>query len=162
MMLVQNKKQRGFTLIELLVALVLLALIATSAAPLMQVSAKRDKEQELKRALWQVRDAIDDFKQAVEDGRIEQSDELSGYPTSLAQLVEGMEDQLDPDHKKIYFLRRIPRDPFATDTNASNSNTWGKRSYESSFDDKEAGDDVYDIYSLSEAVGLNQQPYREW
>ncbi|HEB29059.1 MAG TPA: general secretion pathway protein GspG, partial [Porticoccus sp.] len=105
---------------------------------------------------------IDDFKQAVEDGRIEQSDELSGYPTSLAQLVEGMEDQLDPDHKKIYFLRRIPRDPFATDTNASNSNTWGKRSYESSFDDKEAGDDVYDIYSLSEAVGLNQQPYREW
>ncbi|HEC74973.1 MAG TPA: type II secretion system protein [Methylophaga aminisulfidivorans] len=162
MMLVQNKKQRGFTLIELLVALVLLALIATSAAPLMQVSAKRDKEQELKRALWQVRDAIDDFKQAVEDGRIEQSDELSGYPTSLAQLVEGMEDQLDPDHKKIYFLRRIPRDPFATDTNTSNSNTWGKRSYESSFDDKEAGDDVYDIYSLSEAVGLNQQPYREW
>lgn len=162
MMVFQNKKQRGFTLIELLVALVLLALIATSAAPLMQVSAKRDKEQELKRALWQVRDAIDDFKQAVEDGRIEQSDELSGYPTSLAQLVEGMEDQLDPDHKKIYFLRRIPRDPFATDPTISNTQTWGKRSYESSFDDKEAGDDVYDIYSLSDAVGLNQQSYREW
>lgn len=154
--------KRGFTLIELLVALMLLALIVTAAAPLMQMTAKRNKEQELKKSLWQIRDAIDAYKQAVDDGRVEKSDEQSGYPASLNELVEGVDDAQDPKHKKIYFLRRIPRDPFTNDDGLSNEKTWGLRSYESSFDEPEAGEDVYDVYSLSNGVGINQQPYREW
>lgn len=157
-----QKKTQGFTLIELLVALVLLALIVTSAAPLMQMTVKRNKEQELKRALWQMRDAIDDYKEAVEDGRIDMSDDKTGYPSSLQELVDGVENAQDPDNKKIYFLRRIPRDPFATDDSLSNAETWGLRSYESSFDEGEASDDVYDVYSLSNAIGINKQPYKEW
>ncbi|MAX50831.1 MAG: general secretion pathway protein GspG [Methylophaga sp.] len=158
----KRSTQQGFTLIELLVSLTLLALIVSSAAPLVQLSAQRNKEQELKRALWQIRDAIDAYKQAVDDGRIELSDDVSGYPQSLQILVDGVEDAQDPEHKKIYFLRRIPRDPFASDPSLSNAETWGLRSYESSFDDNSAGEDVYDVYSLSNGMGINQQPYKEW
>lgn len=160
--MILQKKHHGFTLIELLVALVLLALIVTSAAPLMQLTVKRNKEQELKRALWQIRDAIDAYKEAVDDGRIEMSDDKSGYPRSLQQLVDGVENAQDPDNKKIYFLRRIPRDPFATDNSLSNAETWGQRSYANSFDEREGGEDVYDVFSLSKDIGINQQPYREW
>lgn len=155
-------KHGGFTLIELLVSLVLLALIVTSAAPMMQLSAKRNKEQELKKALWQIRDAIDAYKQATDDGLIKKSIDQSGYPPTLHQLSEGVENGIDPKKRKIYFLRRIPRDPFATDATLSADETWGKRSYSSSFDEPEAGDDIYDVYSLSKEIGINQQPYREW
>lgn len=155
-------KHRGFTLIELLVSLVLLALLVSSAAPMMQLSAKRNKEQELKKALWQIRDAIDHYKQAVDDGLIKKSIDQSGYPPSLKALVVGVENTQDPKKRKIYFLRNIPRDPFANDSSLSADETWGKRSYTSSFQAPEAGDDVYDVYSLSGEVGINQQPYREW
>lgn len=155
-------KHRGFTLIELLVSLVLLALLVSSAAPMMQLSAKRNKEQELKKALWQIRDAIDHYKQAVDDGLIKKSIDQSGYPPSLKALVVGVENTQDPKKRKIYFLRNIPRDPFANDSSLSADETWGKRSYTSSFQAPEAGDDVYDVYSLSGEIGINQQPYREW
>ncbi|MFA6040833.1 MAG: hypothetical protein WC733_04970, partial [Methylophilus sp.] len=149
-------------LIELLVALVLLALLVTSAAPLMQLSAKRNKEQELKKSLWQMRDAIDAYKQAADDGLIKKSADQSGYPASLQQLVSGVENIQDPKKRKIFFMRNIPRDPFATDTTASAEETWGKRSYSSAFDKPEEGEDVYDVYSLSHEVGINQQAYSEW
>jgi len=152
----------GFTLIELLVALVLLALLVSSAAPLMQMTAKRNKEQELKKALWQIRDAIDSYKQAGEDGLIQTPANESGYPRSLRQLVDGVENAQDTNKRKIYFLRRIPRDPFATDVTLSSEETWGKRSYSSSFEEPSEGDDVYDVYSLSNEAGINQLPYREW
>lgn len=155
-------KHRGFTLIELLVSLVLLALLVSSAAPMMQLSAKRNKEQELKKALWQIRDAIDHYKQAVDDGLIKKSIDQSGYPPSLKALVVGVENTQDPKKRKLYFLRNIPRDPFANDSSLSADETWGKRSYTSSFQAPEAGDDVYDVYSLSGEIGINQQPYREW
>lgn len=161
-MLILPRKITGFTLIELLVALVLLALLLTSATPLMELTAKRNKEQALKKSLWQIRDAIDAYKQAADDGLIEKSTNQSGYPTSLQQLVNGVENIQDPKKKKIFFMRNIPRDPFATDATASAEETWGKRSYISSFDQPEAGEDVYDVYSLSHDVGLNQQAYREW
>lgn len=157
-----SKKSKGFTLIELLVALVLLALLVTSAAPMMQLSAKRNKEQELKKALWQMRDAIDAYKQAAEDGLIKKSAEDSGYPASLQQLVVGVENIQDPKKKKLVFMRNIPRDPFATDTSIPAEETWGKRSYNSAFDKPETGEDVYDVFSLSKEVGINQQPYSEW
>lgn len=162
MMSLPAKKLNGFTLIELLVALVLLALIVTSAAPLFQMTAKRNKEQELKKSLWQIRDAIDAYKQAVDDGLIERTVDQTGYPATLNVLVEGVENAQDPKHKKIYFLRRMPRDPFATDSTLTNEETWGLRSYRSSFEEPKAGDDVYDVYSLSLETGINQQPYREW
>jgi general secretion pathway protein G len=161
-MLLSSKKITGFTLIELLVALVLLALLVTSAAPLMQLSAKRNKEQELKKSLWQMRDAIDAYKQAADDGLIKKSADQSGYPASLQQLVSGVENIQDPKKRKIFFMRNIPRDPFATDTTASAEETWGKRSYSSSFDKPEEGEDVYDVYSLSHEVSINQQAYSEW
>ena len=161
-MLNSKNKISGFTLIELLVSLVLLALLITSAAPLMQLSAKRNKEQELKKSLWQIRDAIDAYKQAADDGIIKKSADQSGYPASLQQLVSGVENIQDPKKRKIFFMRNIPRDPFATDSNASAEETWGKRSYSSSFDKPEEGEDVYDVYSLSNEVGINQQAYSEW
>lgn len=161
-MLHGSKKVYGFTLIELLVALVLLALLVSSAAPLMQLSAKRNKEQALQKALWQIRDAIDAYKQAVDDGLIKKSPDQSGYPRSLEQLVVGIESENDPNKKKIYFMRSIPRDPFATDNTASAEDTWGKRSYSSSFEKPVEGEDVYDVYSLSPEMGINEQPYSAW
>lgn len=156
------KRAHGFTLIELLVALVLLGLILGSAAPVMQVNAKRIKEQELRRELWQIRDAIDAYKKAADEGIIKKNPGQSGYPPNLQILVQGVENKRDLKKRKIYFLRRIPRDPFATDPELSAEATWGKRSYASSFEEPREGDDVYDVYSLSNDTGLNQQPYREW
>ena len=153
---------RGFTLIELMVALVLLALILTAAAPIMQLNAKRTKEQELKRALWEIRDAIDDYQEAADQGLIKKQPDQTGYPPTLQILVQGVENKRDPKKGKVYFLRRIPRDPFATDAALANEETWGKRSYSSSFEGPEAGDDIYDVYSLSPQIGINQRPYREW
>jgi len=161
---------RGFTLIELLVTLVIIALLSTAAAPMMQLTAQRAKEQELKRALWEIRDAIDAYKQAVDDGMIISSPDKSGYPASLQVLVKGVNNLKDPSGRKIYFLRRIPRDPFATDQSVSNEQTWQQRSYASSFDAAEDTstfsdinpEDVYDVRSRSHIVGLNGRPYSEW
>ncbi|MDI1298711.1 type II secretion system protein [Methylotenera sp.] len=157
-----SSNHKGFTLIELLVALVLLALLMTAASPLMQLTAQRNKEQELKKALWQIRDAIDAYKQASDDGLIKKSVDQSGYPASLQLLVSGVENIQDVKKRKIYFMRNIPRDPFSTETTANAEATWGKRSYASSYDKPEEGEDVYDVYSLSREVGINQQAYGEW
>lgn len=153
---------QGFTLIELLVTLVLLALILTAAAPVMQLGAQRSKEQELRRALWQIRDAIDAYKQASDDGLIQRNFDATGYPPSLQILVKGVKNSKDPRKKKIYFLRQIPRDPFASDPALRPEETWAKRSYASSFEEPAEGDDVYDVHSMSNSVGLNSHPYSEW
>jgi len=157
-----QRNMHGFTLIELLVALALLALLVSSAAPMMQLTSKRNKEQELKRALWQMRDAIDAYKLAADNDLIKKSAADSGYPPNLQALTVGVENQQHPQKKKLYFLRRIPRDPFATDLNTSNESTWGKRSYSSALDGDSNGEDVYDVYSLSAEIGINQQAYGEW
>ena len=128
----------------------------------MQLTAKRNKEQALQRALWQIRDAIDAYKQAAEDGAIKVSPDQSGYPKTLQQLVTGVENANDPNKKKIYFLRSIPRDPIADDNTLTAEETWGKRSYRSSFEQPEEGEDVYDVYSMSPEIGINEQPYSKW
>ena len=161
-MISSSKKIAGFTLIELLVSLVLLAMLVSAAAPLMQLTAKRTKEQELKRSLWQIRDAIDAYKQASDDGLIKKSADESGYPESLQLLVIGVENMQDPKKRKIYFMRSIPRDPFSTDPELSAEETWAQRSYRSSFETPETGEDVYDVHSLSNEIGINQRPYSEW
>lgn len=150
----------GFTLVELLVALALLALLVSAATPMVQINAKRQKEQELRKVLWQMRDAIDAYKQAVDDGLIKKNQNENGYPPNLRVLVSGVENSQDADKKKLVFLRRIPRDPFAEDAEASNEETWLVRAYDGS--QGELATDVYDIASRSTQLGINQQPYATW
>ncbi len=159
-----RRRLRGFTLIELLVTVTIVALLSTIAVPMAELAWQRTKEQELRWNLREIRNAIDAYKQAVDDGRIILSAEQSGYPPSLKTLVEGVEDARSPDEKKakIYFLRRIPRDPLDSDTTKPAEETWGKRSYASSADAPEEGDDVFDVYSLSPGTGINGIPYRDW
>lgn len=153
---------RGFTLIEMLVTLAILALLASLALPLGELSVQRAKERELRAALRTLRGAIDDYKDAADANRIERKADQSGYPPTLDVLVEGVRDIKDPKAGKIYFLRRIPRDPFAREAEAAPAETWGLRSYASPPDDPREGEDVFDVYSLSEGVGINGVPYREW
>jgi general secretion pathway protein G len=155
---------KGFTLIEVVIAAVIVAILATVAFPIAEVSIKRSKEQELRTALWQIRGALDAYKKAVDEGHIQRQLGDSGYPSSLQVLVDGVEDAKSPETTKLrlYFLRRIPRDPFNSDQNVSAERDWGKRSYASTADVPKEGKDVFDVYSLSPGVGLNGIPYREW
>lgn len=153
----------GFTLIEMLATVAIVALLATVAVPLAEVSAKRTKEQELRMGLRELRSAIDAYKQAVEEGRIANTMLESGYPASLRLLVEGVVDAGSADRKKrIYFLRRIPRDPFAAEQAETDEETWGKRSYASPPDAPRDGEDVFDVYSRAPGTGLNGVPYGKW
>lgn len=155
-------QRQGFTLIELLVTLAIVSILAAAAFPLSEMAARRAKEKELREALWQIRTAIDAYRKAVDDGRILRSPDQSGYPPTLSTLVQGVTDARDPASRKIYFLRRIPRDPLADNTAAPAEQSWGKRNYESPPDAPQEGKDVFDVYSLSRSTGLNGVPYREW
>lgn len=152
----------GFTLIELVVAVAILGILAMGLLPLAQLASQRGKEQELRAALRDIRGGIDAYKKAGDEGRIEKKADTSGYPPELAVLVEGVKDAKSTEEKKIYFMRRIPRDPFFDDASVPPEKTWGLRSYASPPEEPSEGDDVFDVYSQSEKVGLNGVPYRQW
>ncbi|WP_374539109.1 type II secretion system protein [Chitinimonas taiwanensis] len=151
---------RGFTLIELMVTLAILAVLASVVVPSAQLGVQRMRETELKRALREIRDGIDAYKAAYTAGHIERRPDGNGYPPDLATLVNGVNDQLDPEGRRRYFLRRIPSDPFCQQ--AEPERCWGLRSYASPADAPRSGEDVYDVYSLATGVGLNGIAYRNW
>jgi general secretion pathway protein G len=153
---------RGFTLIELVVTVALVGLLAAMVVPTVELTVKRTKEAELRVALRDVRRAIDAYKKAVEEGRIIGKPDESGYPPTLAALVDGVNDERSPEPRKIYFLRRLPRDPMSIDPALAPEETWGLRSYASEPDAPAEGADVYDVYSRSTGVGLNGIAYAKW
>jgi general secretion pathway protein G len=151
---------RGFTIVELLVVLTVLAILAVAALPMAELTVRRSNERELKLALREIRHAIDAYKKAVDDGRVASAANPSGYPPNLETLVAGLPDA-KASNQKLYFLRRVPKDPFA-EAEESPSSSWGLRSFASPPDNPRPGLDVYDVYSKSNDVGLNGVPYREW
>ena len=146
-------KISGFTLIELLITVAIVALLASIALPVAEVGVQRGREQDLRRGLRDIREALDSYRRAAVAGEIDGA-APSGYPPSLAVLAEGAPDKKTPG-AKVYFLRRVPADPVS-------KQPWGLRSYESSAAEPKAGADVYDVYSVSPDRGLNGIAYRDW
>ena len=156
------KCNRGFTLIELLITVAILAMLAGGAMTFADLAVKRTQEQELRTALRQIREGIDAYKAAADGKRIARASDESGYPPDLASLTKGVPDITDPKReRKVYFLRRLPRDPTADPAEPPEA-TWGLRSYESDPADPQPGRDVFDVYSRSTATSLGGRPYREW
>ena len=145
---------KGFTLIELVIAVAIVAVLASAALPLNELVVQRAKEQDLRRALREIRTAIDAYKQAADEGRIPKRPGESGYPPRLEVLAAGVEDQKSPKRERIYFLRRVPEDPFG--------GPWGRRSYASPPESPAEGEDVFDVYSMAAGTGINGKPYRQW
>ncbi|MGE0406898.1 MAG: type II secretion system protein [Candidatus Korobacteraceae bacterium] len=143
----------GFTLIELIVAITLLLILTSAAVPIARVRIKRDKERELRRALWEIRDSIDRYKDAADRGAFQIKLGSEGYPPDLQTLVDGV----DISGKKVRFLRRIPTDPMTGTTD------WGKRCMSDDPDSTSwCGDNVFDVYSTYKGNGLDGTDYAEW
>jgi len=148
-------KAKGFTFIELMITVAIVALLASVALPLAEVTVQRNKEKDFRHALREIRGAIDAYRRAADEGAIERKADATGYPETLAVLVEGVADKRKPDGPKIFFLRRVPADPLSGED-------WGLRSYASTASEPQPGKDVFDVYSRSQEKGLNGVPYREW
>jgi general secretion pathway protein G len=156
-------RSRGFTLVELVITVAIVSLLATAVVPSAQLMYRRERERELRVALRTIRAGLDAYKAASDSGRIRKKIDKSGYPPELQALVDGVEDAGSPkEGAKIYFLRRLPRDPFWPDATTPAADTWGLRSYASPPDDPQAGDDVFDVHSRSSRTGLNGVPYHDW
>jgi general secretion pathway protein G len=146
----------GYTLVELVLVSTLLVTLAAVALPTSKYTVRRAKEMELRSSLREMRNAIDEFKRYSDAGLIAVERGTDGYPRELEMLVEGV-DLVGQIGKQVRFLRRIPRDPMTGDYE------WGMRSYQDDFDSTSwGGENVFDVFSLSEGTGLNGVPYREW
>jgi general secretion pathway protein G len=153
---------RGFTLIEMVVVVMIAAILASAAMPLASLHKRRAQEAELRQALRTIRTALDDYKRAWEAGRIEKHVDDTGYPPSLQVLVAGVKEVGNAQNARvIYFLRRIPHDPFA-DPLLPAERGWGLRSYASPPEAPSPGADVFDVYSTAPGVALDGTPYRQW
>jgi general secretion pathway protein G len=148
-----TKPGRGFTLLELIIATVILIVLTAMAIPLARVTIKREKEKELRRDLWEMRDAIDRYKDLGDKGGFQIKADSFGYPPDLETLVKGV----DVQGKKIRFLRKIPLDPM------TNSTEWGLRSMQDDPDsDSWGGQSVFDVYSKAQGTGLDGTKYKDW
>jgi len=156
------KFARGFTLVELMITVAIVGVLVSMAVPVREMLVQRTKEHELRLALREIRSAIDAYKRAVDEGKIKVDVGESGYPRTLDVLAGGVENQASPDHKKIYFLRSLPRDPMQSDQSLPAALTWGKRSYASSHEEPREEGDVFDVYSLVPGRGINGIAYKEW
>lgn len=152
----RRRGQAGYTLAELVMVAAVMAILATAALPVAKFTAKRSKEAELRQALRQMRNAIDEYKRYADSGLIPVDLGTDGYPPELEVLVEGV-DVVGQIDKKVKFLRRIPIDPM------TGTEEWGLRSFQDEPDAESwGGEDVYDVFSLSEARGLNGVAYSKW
>jgi general secretion pathway protein G len=155
---------RGLTLIELLVTLVILSILAAAAMPYAEITVRRNKELELHRALRETRGAIDAFHEDWKAGRIAQINDAAsedGYPKTLQVLVDGV-DTSGAKGGKRYYLRRVPRDPFAA-APGSPTEQWVRRGYQDEPDSIVwGGKDVYDVRSAAENVAIDGTHYKDW
>lgn len=157
-----RRRAAGFTFVELMMTLAIMGVLVMVAVPMAQVAVQRDKERELRSALLQIREALDAYKRASDQGRLVQKLGESGYPKTLDDLVDGVPDQRSPTKQNIYFLRALPRDPMVADASLKPAETWALRSYASPPDDPAEGEDVFDVHSKSGRQGLNGVPYKQW
>ena len=154
--LLRRRRAAGFSLAELVMVCAVLAILGALVLPVAKFSVKRSKEVRLRQALREMRYAIDEYKRFVDAGLLELELGAEGYPSELEQLVEPL-DVVGQIDKQIRLLRRIPLDPMTGEYE------WGLRSVQDDWDsDSWGGENVFDVYSLSEGVGMNGIPYREW
>ena len=155
----------GFTLIEMLVVLAIVGILASAARPLLEFAAIRQREFALRDALRQIRAAIDNYQLAVADGSLPRP--LGAlqtglvYPATLQLLADGVPTPNVSATARRYFLRRVPRDPFA-DASLPSIETWGLRASDTPAAQPRPGRDVFDVYSLSERKALDGTQYRDW
>jgi general secretion pathway protein G len=151
--LIRKRTERGLTLIELIVTVAILAILASAAVPVARFKVKRDRERELRRDLWEMRDAIDHYKDAADRGAFQTKVDSQNYPPDLDTLVNGV----DVQGKKVKFLRRIPVDPMTGKTE------WGMRSMQDDpTSDSFGGQSVFDVYSKSQGTALDGTKYADW
>jgi len=149
----QYRRQRGFTLLEMIVATTILLILMGAAVPVAKLSTKRQKETELRRDLWEMRAAIDRYKEYADRNAFQQKVDSQGYPPDLDTLVKGVDIQ----GKKVRFLRRVPVDPMTGKTE------WGMRSMQDDpTSDSWGGQNVFDIYTKSDSTGLDGTKYKDW
>jgi general secretion pathway protein G len=152
-------QESGLTLVELIIVVAIVAILATAAVPIAKFQVKREKERELRAALWQMRDAIDHYKDAADKGGIQTKADSFNYPPDLQTLVDGVDVQT----KKVRFLRKIPIDPM------TGTAEWATRSMQDDPDDSGngggdsgSGDNVFDVHSKSSGTGLDGTKYATW
>jgi general secretion pathway protein G len=149
-----KRAQRGFTLLELIIAATILSILTLMVIPISRVTVQREKEKRLRQALWDMRDAIDRYKDAADRGMFQTKVDSQNYPPDLDTLVKGVEGQAG---KKYRFLRSIPTDPM------TNTQDWGLRSMQDDADsDSWGGQNVFDVYTKSQGKGLDGTNYKDW
>ncbi len=160
-----SPRRRGFTLVELLVVLAVMGVLAAAARPLLTLAAQRHQEAALRQALREIRGAIDAYARAVELGQVVRPPQAPAgrpvYPATLELLVQGVPVSVEPDAPRRYFLRRIPRDPFA-DASQPAAATWALRASDSPPDAPRAGRDVFDVASRHDGTALDGTRYADW
>jgi general secretion pathway protein G len=145
--------ESGLTLVELIICVAIVAILASAAIPIARFQVKREKERELRRDLWEMRDAIDRYKDAADKGAMQIKADSMGYPPDLETLVNGVDIQ----DKKVKFLRRIPTDPMTGTTD------WGLRSNQDDADsDSFGGQNVFDVHTKSQGTALDGTKYSTW